>query len=93
MAISMVATATIWRFMYDYRPPGSPQTGTVNAVYLALGIGDDPRAWLVDTSTNNVAIMLAGVWMLTGFAMVILSAAIKGIPAELARSRPGRRGY
>jgi alpha-glucoside transport system permease protein len=83
MAISMVAAATIWRFMYDYRPPGSPQTGTVNAVYLALGIGDEPQAWLVNTSTNNVAIILAGVWMLTGFAMVILSAAIKGIPAEL----------
>jgi alpha-glucoside transport system permease protein len=83
MAISMVATATIWRFMYDFRPPGSPQTGTVNAVYLALGIGEDPQAWLVNTSTNNVAIILAGVWMLTGFAMVILAAAIKGIPAEL----------
>jgi alpha-glucoside transport system permease protein len=83
MAISMVAAATIWRFMYDYRPPGSPQTGTINAVYLALGIGDEPQAWLVNTSTNNVAIILAGVWMLTGFAMVILSAAIKGIPAEL----------
>ena len=83
MAISMVATATIWRFMYDYRPPGSPQTGTVNAVYLALGIGDEPQAWLVNTSTNNIAIILGGVWMLTGFAMVILAAAIKGIPAEL----------
>jgi alpha-glucoside transport system permease protein len=83
MAISMVATATIWRFMYDYRPPGSPQTGTVNALYLALGIGDEPQAWLVNTSTNNLAIILAGVWMLTGFAMVILSAAIKGIPTEL----------
>jgi alpha-glucoside transport system permease protein len=83
MAISMVATATIWRFMYDYRPPGSPQVGTVNAVYLALGVGDEPQAWLVNTSTNNLAIILAGVWMLTGFAMVILSAAIKGVPAEL----------
>jgi alpha-glucoside transport system permease protein len=69
--------------MYDYRPPGSPQTGTVNALYLALGIGDQPEAWLVNTSTNNIAVILAGVWMLTGLAMVILSAAIKGVPREL----------
>jgi alpha-glucoside transport system permease protein len=83
MAISFVAAGTIWKFMYDYRPPGSPQTGTVNAAWLALGLGDRPRAWLVETSTNNIALILVGVWMLTGFAMVILSAGLKGIPAEV----------
>ena len=83
MAISFVAAGTIWKFMYDYRPPGSPQTGTVNAAWLTLGLGDQPRAWLVDTSTNNIALVLVGIWMLTGFAMVILSAGLKGISTEL----------
>lgn len=83
MAVSFVAAGTIWKFMYDYRPPGSPQTGTVNAAWLALGLGEQPRAWLVETSTNNIALVLVGIWMLTGFAMVILSAGLKGIPTEL----------
>ncbi|MDY7104639.1 MAG: sugar ABC transporter permease [Actinomycetota bacterium] len=83
MAISFVAAGTIWKFMYDYRPPGSPQTGTVNELWLATGLGSQPRAWLVETSINNVALVLVGIWMLTGFAMVILSAAVKGIPPEL----------
>jgi alpha-glucoside transport system permease protein len=83
VAVSFVAAATIWKFMYDYRPPGSPQTGTVNALWLTLGLGDQPRAWLVETSTNNLALIIVGIWSLTGFAMMILSAGLKGIPSEL----------
>jgi alpha-glucoside transport system permease protein len=83
MAISFVAAGTIWKFMYDYRPPGSPQTGTANALWLTLGLGAQPRAWLVETSTNNLALIVVGIWSLTGFAMVILSAGLKGIPTEL----------
>ena len=88
MAISFVAAGTIWKFMYDYRPPGSPQTGTVNAAWLALGLGDQPRAWLVDTSTNNIALVLVGVWMLTGFAMVILVGRAQGHPDRTASKPP-----
>lgn len=89
MAISFVAAGVIWTFMYQFQPnqPGFTQTGTINAVLVALG--GTPIPWLVERGTlpvfgvNNLAIILAGVWMWTGFAMVILSAGLKGIPAEV----------
>jgi len=80
-AIPFVAGAVIWRFMYQYRPPGLPQTGTLNAPLTATGAG--PVAWLVDTRTNNAALIAVGVWMTAGFATVILSAALKAVPPEL----------
>jgi len=81
-AIPFVAGAVIWRFMYQYQPPGLPQTGTVNAVWTTT-TGAAPLAWLVDGRTNNVALIAVGIWMTTGFATVILSAALKSIPPEL----------
>src|SRR5207253_4230156 len=45
MAISFVAAGVIWKFMYDYRPPGASQTGVLNAVVTAVGA--EPRAWLI----------------------------------------------
>jgi alpha-glucoside transport system permease protein len=81
MAISFTAAAVIWRFMYQFQPEGVAQTGLVNAALVALG--DSPVAWLFDPSVNNFAIIAAGVWIWTGFAMVILSAGLKGIPTEI----------
>ena len=94
MAISFVAAAVIWRFVYAYQPPGFAQIGLINA--MASGVGLDPVAWLIEqripyTSallpapfhTNNVAVILVGVWMWTGFAMVVLSAGLKGISSEV----------
>ena len=81
MAISFVAAGVIWKFMYDYRPPSQPQTGTLNAVVTTLG--GSPQAWLISRGINNEALIFVAVWMTTGFAMVILSAALKGINPEL----------
>ena len=87
MAISSVALGVIWKFMYSYQPLGAPQTGTVNAVVTFFR--HDPVAWLQDQwpnglgVLNNVALIGAATWGITGFAMVILSAALKGIPGEL----------
>jgi alpha-glucoside transport system permease protein len=81
MAISFVALAVIWEFMYSYQPPGDPQTGTVNFV-LSL-FRQDPRLWIQDPNVANFALIAAGVWGFVGFAMVILSAALKGIPGDL----------
>lgn len=81
MAISFVAAGVIWRLMYDYQPPGRPQTGLLNAI--VQGFGRDPVPWLVDRTTNNAALIVVGAWMWTGFAMVILSAGLKGIPTEI----------
>lgn len=81
MALSFVAAGVIWRLMYDYQPPGRPQTGTLNAVVTTFG--GDPIAWLVNPATNNAALIWVATWMWTGFAMVILSAGLKGIPVEV----------
>jgi len=73
----------IWRFMYAYEAPGTPQTGFLNGVLAALGI--DPVPWLtIDTlAFNTILLIVVMTWMWTGFAMVILSAALKGISPEL----------
>jgi alpha-glucoside transport system permease protein len=77
MAISFVAAGVIWKLMYDI----DPTTGTLNAILHA--VGQSPIAWLSTTSINNFMLIFVGVWMLAGFAMVILSAGLKGIPIEL----------
>jgi alpha-glucoside transport system permease protein len=82
MAVSFVAAGVIWRFMYDYRPPGAPQTGTLNAL-LTLLPGVPPHAWLIEQPWNNVVLIVAAVWSWTGFAMVVLYAALKAIEPEL----------
>lgn len=81
LSISMVAAGVIWKFMYDYQPPGAPQTGTLNGIVTALG--GEPRPWLLNAPGNNLALIVVGAWMWTGFCMVILSAALKGISGEL----------
>ena len=83
LAISFVAAAIIWKFMYEYRPPGTPQIGTINALVGLVGLG--PVDWIRERSflIDNFALIFIGVWMWTGFAMVILSAGLKGISSEL----------
>ncbi|HEX5828490.1 MAG TPA: sugar ABC transporter permease [Candidatus Limnocylindrales bacterium] len=77
MAISFVAAGVIWRLMYDY----NPDVGTLNAAVTAAG--GDPVAWLSTPPGNTLMLILVGVWMQAGFAMVILSAGLKGISTEL----------
>jgi alpha-glucoside transport system permease protein len=79
--ISAVAASIIWKFMFDYQPPGAPQTGTLNAL-LAVA-QHDPVAWLVNQTTNNAALIFVGVWTATGFCMVIISASLKAISSEV----------
>ncbi|GMR10547.1 MAG: sugar ABC transporter permease [Anaerolineae bacterium] len=81
MAISAVGASVIWRFVYSFQPIQLPQIGLFNAIYTALG--GDPQGWLILKPWNNFFLMLIMVWILTGFAMVVLSAAIKGVPREL----------
>ncbi|MDT0683867.1 sugar ABC transporter permease [Roseicyclus sp. F158] len=81
MAISFVGAAVIWKLVYDARPLGQDQIGILNAIYLGLG-GDAPQTWLTIPFWNNFFLMAVLVWIQTGFAMVILSAALRGIPEE-----------
>jgi len=83
LAISMVAAGVIWLYMYNYNPPGSPQTGTLNAVIGNVGLGPVPWLQVEDFSVNTLMLIIVMAWMWTGFAMVIISAALKGINPEL----------
>lgn len=82
MAISFVAAGVIWKFVYAFRPAGQEQIGLLNAA-LSLNPNWQPVAWLVNENTNNLALIVVYVWIWTGFCMVILSAALKGIPTEI----------
>jgi alpha-glucoside transport system permease protein len=82
MAISFVGAAVTWRLIYSYRPAGfGTNIGMLNGIMS--GIGRDPVPWLSEQPWNNLMLMVIMVWMQTGFAMVVLSAAIKSIPDEI----------
>jgi alpha-glucoside transport system permease protein len=81
-AISFVVAGATWQLVYSYDPPGSAQTGLLNAVVTSVA-GVDPKAWLLDSPTNNYALIFVGVWMGLGLATIVLSAAVKGVPRDL----------
>ena len=80
MAISFVGASVIWRFVYDYRGEGDVQIGLLNAIVTGFGL--PPQAWITIPFWNSLFLMIILVWIQTGFAMVILSAALRGIPEE-----------
>ncbi|EPR77583.1 ABC alpha-glucoside transporter, inner membrane subunit AglF [Leifsonia rubra CMS 76R] len=80
MAISFVGASIIWRFVYAVRPAGQEQIGLLNQVVVWLG--GEPISWLSNEPWNTLFLIVVLIWIQTGFAMVILSAAIKGVPAE-----------
>jgi alpha-glucoside transport system permease protein len=84
MAISMVGAGIIWNFIYEVKPPDSPQIGLLNAVVVALG--GLPQAWQAYTAIapwNNIFLVVILLWLQVGYAMVLFSAAIKGVPEEI----------
>lgn len=80
MAISFVGASVIWKFIYDYRGAGSTQIGLLNAIVEALG--GTPQAWITLPFWNSFFLMAILIWIQAGFAMVILSAALRGIPDD-----------
>jgi len=81
MAISLVGASVIWKFMYAYAPADQPQIGVQNAILQAFGV--EPQSWLTLQPWNNMFLILVLVWGSTGFAMVLFSAALKGVPGDL----------
>lgn len=84
MAISFVGASVIWNFIYEVKPVGSPQIGLLNAI--VVGLGGQPQAWPAYTAIsplNNLFLVVIVVWLQAGYAMVLFSAAIKGIPEEI----------
>ncbi|SBS24655.1 Lactose transport system permease protein LacF [Marinomonas spartinae] len=80
MAISFVGASVIWKFIYDYQSAGNTQIGLLNAIVVFFG--GEPQNWISMPFWNNFFLMVILIWIQTGFAMVILSAALRGIPDE-----------
>ncbi len=80
MAISFVGASVIWKLVYDTRPDEVAQIGVLNAIIT--GLGGETQTWLTIPFWNNFFLMVVLIWIQTGFAMVILSAALRGIPEE-----------
>ncbi|MBB5633450.1 alpha-glucoside transport system permease protein [Cryobacterium mesophilum] len=80
MAISFVGASIIWKFVYDAKPVGQEQIGLLNQI--VVWFGGEPVYWLQNSPWNTFFLIVVLIWIQTGFAMVILSAAIKGVPAE-----------
>jgi alpha-glucoside transport system permease protein len=82
MAISFVGAAVVWRLVYSFRPEGfGTNIGLLNGIKSGLGMS--PTPWLQQDPWNNLLLMVIMVWMQTGFALVVLSAAIKSVPDEI----------
>jgi len=95
LAISFVGAAVIWKFVYAWKPEGQEQIGILNAIWIWIGgfLVDwgileevEPIAWLQEIPINTFALIAIMVWLQVGFAMVVLSAAIKGVPSELTEA-------
>ncbi|EWT03083.1 alpha-glucoside ABC transporter permease [Intrasporangium oryzae NRRL B-24470] len=82
MAISFVGATAIWGLVYAYNNPGQTQTGLLNAIWTAFG--GQPQTWLqIETAKlNSILLMVILIWLQVGFAMVLLSSAIKGVPED-----------
>lgn len=81
MAISFVGASVIWKFVYAFRAVGAEQIGLLNGIVTSLGF--QPIGWLVEESFNNFALIAIMIWLQTGFCLVLLSAAVKGIPKDI----------
>lgn len=84
MAISFVGASIIWRFVYAYRGEDQDQIGLLNQIVVWLG--GTPQQWLLDSPLNTLLLIAVMVWIQAGFAMVILSAAIKAIPGDIVEA-------
>lgn len=82
MAISLVGAGVIWKFVYAVKDVSDPQIGLLNTIVVALG--GQPQAWIAQLQPwNNLFLIVIVIWLQTGYAVVLFSAAIKGIPAEI----------
>jgi alpha-glucoside transport system permease protein len=85
MAISFVGASVIWGFMYNFEPnEDKVEIGLLNAILRGIGI--EPRNFLLEAPGNTFFLIAVLIWIQTGFAMVILSAAMKNVPDEIVEA-------
>ncbi len=83
LAISLIGATVIWKFVYAWAPPSQPQYGLLNAIWTGLPFGFQPIPWATQFPINLPSEMVILIWLQTGFAMVVFSAAIKGVSTEI----------
>jgi alpha-glucoside transport system permease protein len=81
MGISFVGASIIWKFVYQYSGTGGNQIGLLNQILVWFGA--EPVNWLTQGPWNNFLLMVVLIWIEVGFATVVLSAALKGVPIEM----------
>ena len=81
MAISLVGASIIWKFVYTVRPADENQIGLANQLLVMVGL--EPYRFLQDAPWNTFFLIVILIWIQAGFAMVILSAAIKAVSADV----------
>lgn len=81
LAISLIGASVIWGFMYAWEPAQQPQIGLLNAIIV--GLGGQAIPFFTTSPLNIPAEIVIMIWLQTGFAMVVLSAAIKGVSTEV----------
>ena len=84
MAISFVGASIIWKFVYAYRSAENEQIGLLNQIWVWFG--GEPKQWLLNPPLNTLLLIVIMIWIQAGFAMVVLSAAIKAIPADIVEA-------
>lgn len=85
MAISFVGAGVIWKFVYSYQPVETkPDIGLFSGIVKAFG--GTPPNWLLEAPLNTFLLILVMIWIQTGFAMVVLSAAMKNVPDEIVEA-------
>src|ERR1700754_968927 len=86
MAISFVGASIIWKFVYEYRPnqQNIQQIGLLNQFLVWLGL--EPVNFILQQPWNNLLLIIVMIWIQAGFAMTVLSAAIKAIPDDIVEA-------
>ena len=82
MAVSFVGASTVWGFVYAWKPESEDQIGILSAIAKQFGFFPTEQTWLQNTAINDFLLMVILIWLQAGFAMVLLSAAIKSVPED-----------
>jgi multiple sugar transport system permease protein len=77
VVIPMVVGGILFRFIFDH------DAGIANAFLSLIGLGRYAQTWTAFRNTALFSLILGSIWIWTGFAMVIYSAGLEGIPKEI----------
>ena len=76
-AIPPICNGLIWSFLYSF------QFGFLNRILFSLGLISDPVNWAGNPDTALYAVTVPYIWRTLPFAIILVHAALQGIPREL----------